>query len=54
VREGMPQGHCRTLTMLPVLTAKGLQMPMTIESATDGEVFRAYLEQVLCLGLQPG
>jgi transposase len=54
VREGTPQGHWRTLTLLAVLTTKGLQAPMTIESATDGDVFLAYLEQVLCPGLQPG
>lgn len=27
---------------------------MTIEAATDGEIFMAYLEQVLCPQLQPG
>jgi transposase len=27
---------------------------MTIEAATDGEIFLAYLEQVLCPQLQPG
>ena len=54
VREGTPQGHWRTLTMLAGLTSKGLGAPMTIESATDGDVFLAYLEQVLCPRLEPG
>jgi transposase len=54
VREGTPQGHWRTLTLLAALTTKGLQAPMTIESATDGDVFLAYLEHVLCPGLEPG
>ena len=27
---------------------------MTVESATDGDVFLAYLDQVLCPRLQPG
>jgi hypothetical protein len=41
VREGTPQGHWRTLTRLAALTTKSLQSPMTIESATDGDVFLA-------------
>lgn len=54
VREATPGNHWRTLTMLATLTWKGLQAPMTIESPTDGDVFLAYLEQVLCPGLCPG
>ena len=54
VREGSPGGHWRTVTMLAALTLEGLQAPMTIESATDGDVFLAYLEQVLCPRLRPG
>jgi len=54
VREGAPGGHWRTVTMLAALTLEGLQAPMTIESATDGDVFLAYLEQVLCPRLSPG
>ena len=40
--------------MLAALTTRGLQAPMTIESPTDGDVFLAYLEQVLCPRLGPG
>jgi transposase len=40
--------------MLATLTRRGLQAPMTIESATNGDVFLAYLEQVLCPRLRPG
>jgi len=54
VREGTPNSHWRTVTMLAALTTKGLRAPMTIESPTDGDVFLAYLEQVLCPWLQPG
>jgi transposase len=54
VREGAPGGHWRTVTLLAALTLEGLQAPMTIESATDGDVFLAYLEQVLCPRLRPG
>ncbi len=54
VAEGTPQSHWHTVTMLAALTTKGLQAPMTIESPTDGDVFLAYLEQVLCPQLHPG
>jgi len=54
VREGTPNSHWRTVTMLAALTTQGLRAPMTIESPTDGDVFLAYLEQVLCPWLQPG
>ena len=32
----------------------GMIAAMTVESPTDGDVFLAYVEQVLCLRLQPG
>jgi len=54
VREATPSNHWRTLTILAALSQKGLQAPMTIESPTDGDVFLAYLEQVLCPSLRPG
>ena len=54
VPEGTPNRHWSTLTMLAALTTQGLRAPMTIESPTDGDVFLAYLEQVLCPQLQPG
>lgn len=53
VREGAPAGHWRTLTLLGAITLDGLLATMTVESPTDGEVFLAYLEQVLCPCLQP-
>lgn len=54
VAEGTPQRHWHTVTMLAALTTRGLQSPMTIESPTDGDIFLAYLEQVLCPQLHPG
>jgi DDE superfamily endonuclease len=54
VREGTPAGHWHTLTLLGAITVHGLLATMTIESPTDGDVFLAYLEQVLCPRLQPG
>jgi transposase len=54
VSEGVPCGHWRTLTVLGAIGASGWTATMTIESATDGEVFLAYLDQVLCPQLKPG
>ena len=36
------------------MTTRGLLATMTVESPTDGDVFLAYLEQVLCPQLRPG
>ena len=40
--------------MLAALTTRGLEAPMTIGEATDGDIFLAYLEQILCPRLHPG
>src|ERR1700741_3356261 len=54
VREAVPAGHWRTLTVLAALTTEGVLASMSIESPTDGDVFLAFLEQVLGPHLQPG
>lgn len=54
VSETVPAGHWRTLTVLAALTLDGMLASMTIESPTDGDVFLAFLEQVLGPKLQPG
>lgn len=54
VCEATPQGHWEVLTILAALTTRGVRAPMTIPSATDGDVFLTYVEQVLCPELRPG
>ena len=54
IAEATPQGHWKVLTILGGLRLSGVLATMTIESATDGDVFLAYVEQVLCPELQPG
>lgn len=54
VREATPGGHWRTLTMLGAVRASGWVATMTVEAATDGDVFLTDLDQVLCPALQPG
>lgn len=36
------------------MSLRGMEAVMTVESATDGEVFLSYLEQVLCPKLRAG
>ena len=54
IREATPAGHWSTLTLLGAMSSKGMLASMTVESATDGEVFLAYLDHVLCPCLRPG
>ena len=54
VCEGAPAGHWHTLTLLGAITVNGMLATMTVESPTDGDVFFAYLEQVLCPRLHSG
>jgi len=54
VSEAVPAGHWRTLTVLAALTTAGVLASMTIESSTDGDVFLAFVEQVLAPRLEPG
>ena len=54
VWEAVPASHWRTLTILAALTTQGVLASMTIESPTDGDIFRAFVEQVLGPRLQSG
>jgi len=54
IAEATPQGHWQVLTTLGALALRGLVGAMTVEAATDGDVFLAYLEHVLCPQLQVG
>lgn len=54
VAEATPAGHWRTLTVLGAIRMSGWVATMTIEAATDGDIFLAYLQQILCPQLQPG
>ena len=50
----VPKNYGENLTVIGALSVSGLQAVMTVEGATDGDVFRAYVEQVLCPTLQAG
>jgi transposase len=54
VADAVPGGHWKMLTILGALNDQGMLAAMTIEAATDREVFLAFLEEVLCPKLRPG
>lgn len=54
VHGAVPGGHWKMLTILGALGYTGMLAVMTVEAATDREIFLAYLEQVLCPKLRPG
>lgn len=49
-----PHGHWHTTTMISAIRLDGSTAAMAIEGATDTEVFRAYVEKVLCPMLRAG
>jgi len=49
-----PHGHWRTTTMLSSIRLDGTTACMTVEAATDTDVFRAYVHEILCPTLRPG
>jgi transposase len=50
----VPQNYGSNVTLLGALSSEGVQAVMTVEGATDGEVFRVFVQQVLCPTLTPG
>lgn len=54
VHAAVPGGHWKMLTILGAMDCNGMLAAMTVEAATDREVFLAYLDQVLCPKLRPG
>jgi transposase len=47
VVDAVPQNYGPNVTIIGALSCRGLEAVMTVEGATDGDVFRAYVEQVL-------
>jgi len=54
VHASAPAGHWQTTTMLASIRLDGSTACMTIEGATDTEVFQTYVREVLCPTLRPG
>jgi len=54
IHESTPEGHWKVLTTLGAMSLGGMVASMTVEAATDGDIFEAFLEQVLCPKLKSG
>ena len=54
IHESTPEGNWKILTILGAMSLSGMVATMTIEAATDAEIFLAYLDHVLCPALRPG
>jgi transposase len=54
IHEGTPGGHWKIMTILGAMSLGGMVATMTIEEATDADIFLAYIEQVLVPVLRPG
>ena len=52
--EPVPHGHWKITTFVAGLRAGGVVAPMTCDGAINGELFVAYVEQVLVPELRPG
>jgi len=50
----IPHGHWKTTTFVAALRASGMTAPLVIDGAINGDLFVAYVEQVLVPTLQPG
>nr|WP_258158480.1 IS630 family transposase [Rhizobium sp. TH2] len=53
-RAGVPHGHWKTTTFTGALRLSGMTAPFVYDGAMNGNVFLAYVEQVLVPTLEPG
>ena len=54
IHETTPGAHWKIRTILGAMRLSGITAAMTIEEATDADIFLTYVEQILCPTLQPG
>jgi transposase len=54
IYETTPGGRWKIMTILGAMSLRGMVASMTIEEATDGDIFLAYVEHILCPALKPG
>jgi transposase len=50
----VPHGHWKTTTFVAALGLEGLTAPLVIDGALNGDLFEAYVEQILVPTLAPG
>jgi transposase len=52
--DAAPYGHWKTTTFVAGLRASGIIAPFVLDGPMNGEIFRAYVEQMLAPSLEPG
>ncbi len=52
--DAAPHGHWKTTTFVAGLRESGIVAPLVLDGPMTGEVFRAYVEQMLAPSLAPG
>jgi transposase len=52
--EAIPHGHWKVITLVAALRSDGLVAPMVCDGAINGDLFVAYVEEVLAPALRPG
>jgi transposase len=52
--EKVPHGHWKTTTLIAALDHKGMRCATTVDGAVNGDVFTAFIHQVLVPTLTPG
>jgi transposase len=52
--DAVPAGHWKTTTFVAGLRRDGVVAPFVLDGPMTGEVFRAYIEQMLAPSLRPG
>jgi transposase len=52
--EKVPHGHWKTTTLIAALGISGIHCSTVVDGAVNGDVFQAFVQQVLVPQLQPG
>lgn len=52
--DAVPHGHRKTTTFVGALRCDGLTAPLAVDGAVNGELFLAYVQQILVPTLKPG
>ena len=52
--DAVPHGHWKTTTFIAALRSTGMTAPLVIDGAINGDLFCAYVNQVLVPELRPG
>ena len=50
----VPHGHWNTTTLIGALSIEGVRCSTVVDGPVNGEIFQAFIDQVLCPALRPG